>query len=494
MYRVFFICLIFILTSIGAHAHDHPKPGEARYIANEAILVHSGETKILFDPLPLTGFGVYPDVPEKDRDAMMAGTAPYDGIDAVFISHAHRDHFSAEAMNDYLAAQTEIILIAPQQAKVMMRAADNWNGDFAGRITAIDLAFKDAPFSIAFDDLTASAVRIPHSGWPGRADVQNLVYRVSLNDGVTVAHMGDADLGPTHYIPYEKYWQSKVTDMAFPPYWFHLAPIGPQILEFMNVDESVGIHVPIKVPADLKASGADFFSVSGETRPIGKAAMSSCQPKEFEAQNFTVCEFSASEDIRLFWGEGTEPFMRFEALDNHVKASGKELTFAMNGGMYHSDRRPVGYYLENGETRQSLMTKSSNDNFGMLPNGVFHLSPGRAGVTETKAFATKDMDITYASQSGPMLVINGSLHPKFRKNSTSRKRRNGVGVSHDGQTVYFAISDAPVNFHTFGRLFQEELGTPNALYLDGVISRLYDKPSGRHDMGLPMGPIIGVVR
>ena len=93
-----------------------------------------------------------------------------------------------------------------------------------------------------------------------------------------------------------------------------------------------------------------------------------------------------------------------------------------------------------------------------------------------------------------MLVIGGTLHPAFNPDGTSRKRRNGVGLSADGKTLWFAISDAPVNFDTFARLFRDRLGTPDALYLDGVVSRLYAPSLGRDDGGLDMGPIVAIVR
>jgi len=56
-----------------------------------------------------------------------------------------------------------------------------------------------------------------------------------------------------------------------------------------------------------------------------------------------------------------------------------------------------------------------------------------------------------------------------------------------------AISDAPVNFHRFARLFRDDLGTPNALYIDGKVSRLYAPDLDRRDLGFPLGPIIGTV-
>jgi len=483
--------LRFIVTA-PANAHDD---GEARYIANEAVLVTSGETKILFDPLPLTGFGTYPDVPEADRQAMMTGAAPYDGIDAVFISHAHRDHFSASAMIAYLLAQTEVKLAASQQALEMMQAQDDWDADLLSRIISIDLAFGAEPVSLTIGDITASAVRIPHSGWPQRADVQNLFFRVSLNDDITVMHMGDADINPRHYIPYEAHWQARETDMAFPPYWIYLYPYGPKILDFMNVKQSVGIHVPIKVPADLKASGADYFSIGGETRAIGNSSKDSCAPVTFDDADFTVCTISADSNIRTFWqNPDGEPYSHFGLLNKALAAKNQNIVIAMNGGMYDKKRAPVGYYVEAGEKRKSLQTKESYGNFGLLPNGVFYVTQDGVGVSETLAFAATEMDVISATQSGPMLVIDGKLHPKFRRASESEKRRNGVGVSADGQTVYFVISDAPVNFHHFARLFRDHLKTPNALYLDGVVSRLYDPANERDDPGLPMGPILAVVR
>jgi uncharacterized protein YigE (DUF2233 family) len=89
-----------------------------------------------------------------------------------------------------------------------------------------------------------------------------------------------------------------------------------------------------------------------------------------------------------------------------------------------------------------------------------------------------------------MLVIDGKIHPKISDEGASRKRRNGVGVR-DSHTVVFAISDGPVSFGAFARLFRDALGCRNALFLDGSISSLYAPNLGRADAIFPMGPIIG---
>ena len=146
----------------------------------------------------------------------------------------------------------------------------------------------------------------------------------------------------------------------------------------------------------------------------------------------------------------------------------------MNAGMYHADYQPVGLYLSDGVRRANLVTGASNDNFGMLPNGVFCTGGARPHqVVESRAFAKAQPECRLATQSGPMLVIDGALHPRFLIDSDSRHIRNGVGVSADGGTAWFAISDRAVTFHEFGRLFRDGLGARDALYFDGSISRLY---------------------
>ncbi len=224
------------------------------------------------------------------------------------------------------------------------------------------------------------------------------------------------------------------------------------------------------------------------------AAETFCEPVLYEDGSYTVCQAPSDGDIRLFLNRKSgKPFFSFEAVDAALAEDNKTLAFAMNGGMYHEDRRPVGYYVEAGVELAPLNTTSRYGNFGLVPNGVFYIADGRAGVMETEAFAASRLSPTFATQSGPMLVINGKLHPKFNADGSSRKKRNGVGLSADGKTIWFAISEEAVNFYSFASLFKDQLGCDNALFLDGTVSRLYDPSQGRSDPGLPMGPIIGLV-
>lgn len=221
-------------------------------------------------------------------------------------------------------------------------------------------------------------------------------------------------------------------------------------------------------------------------------AQAACRDLTFDDAPFTVCTVQASEDLRLFSQGPGGNLGSFTAVNDLLAAQGKTLGFAMNAGMYHQDRSPVGLFLADGAEASPLITRDGPGNFGLLPNGVFCITDHFA-VIESRTFADTKPACRFATQSGPMLVIDGALHPKFLPDSPSTYIRNGVGVSADGQTAIFAISDIAVNFHTFARLFRDALHTPNALYFDGSISRLFAPDLNRHDAGLPMGPIIGTV-
>jgi uncharacterized protein YigE (DUF2233 family) len=217
-----------------------------------------------------------------------------------------------------------------------------------------------------------------------------------------------------------------------------------------------------------------------------------CRDTSFEGASYTLCEVAAGEDLRLFQSGPDGAYGSFKNVDAALATEGKALGFAMNAGMYHRDLAPVGLYVEDGVEVSKLVTRAGPGNFGLLPNGVFCIGE-TFRVIESRVFRKERPDCRYATQSGPMLVIGGKLHPKLLADSDSLYVRNGVGVSRDGTRAVFAISNEAVNFHTFARLFRDELGLPDALYFDGNISRLYAPALGRHDGGFPMGPMVGTV-
>jgi len=225
------------------------------------------------------------------------------------------------------------------------------------------------------------------------------------------------------------------------------------------------------------------------------AAEPTCEDKAHLGKSYTVCRVEiAADPLQLFLlRDDGGPYGHFGSIDATLAQENSKLSFAMNAGMYHANRAPVGLYIEDGKQVQRLITSAGPGNFGLLPNGVLCLNPGRADVIETLRFEKEAPACASATQSGPMLVIDGALHPRFLPDSTSRYVRNGVGTDATGTVAYFAISNQRVTFHEFGSFFKDVLGTPNALYLDGNISRLHAPGLGRSDPGFLMGPIIGTV-
>ncbi len=222
-----------------------------------------------------------------------------------------------------------------------------------------------------------------------------------------------------------------------------------------------------------------------------------CQDLDYDGAAYSVCTVDLRTDakadaLRLYWRDGTgKPYATFDQLAAALGQDKQTLVFAMNAGMFEENLAPVGLFIEGGEMRRAANTRDGPGNFHMKPNGIFYFGPRGAGVMETERFLAANLHPAFATQSGPMLVIDGGIHPRIQPDGTSLKIRNGVGVR-NGRTIVFAISRDPVSFYRFASLFRDKLGCANALFLDGSISSLYAPEIGSTTQLLPVGPMVGL--
>jgi uncharacterized protein YigE (DUF2233 family) len=219
-----------------------------------------------------------------------------------------------------------------------------------------------------------------------------------------------------------------------------------------------------------------------------------CSERAFEGAAYIVCVVDpAKHEIRLSRLQADEtPYRSLARLAETAKAEGAPLRFAMNAGMYHEDLSPVGLYVEDSIEESPLQTGAGQGNFFLKPNGVFGVySDGRPFVVTTEEYPLSPRAVSFATQSGPTLVIDGALHPKFEPDGQSRFVRNGVGIDAKGRAV-FAISRQPVSFGKFARLFRDALECQNALYFDGVVSAFSNGESTLAGGAYPAGPIVSV--
>jgi uncharacterized protein YigE (DUF2233 family) len=178
------------------------------------------------------------------------------------------------------------------------------------------------------------------------------------------------------------------------------------------------------------------------------------------------------KNLDFYWKDDKQNhFGSIQNLKLWLNANKKKLEFAMNGGMYKKDRTPQGLFIQDYSTKSKIDTTNGNGNFYLKPNGVFYITNKNVATICTTSNFKDNGQIKMATQSGPMLLINGEIHKAFTENSANVNIRNGVGILPNNELL-FAMSKKEVNLYDFATFFKNK-GCKNALYLDGFVSRVY---------------------
>jgi prepilin-type processing-associated H-X9-DG protein len=214
-----------------------------------------------------------------------------------------------------------------------------------------------------------------------------------------------------------------------------------------------------------------------------------CSQRLFEGDRFTVCaDARARVEIRTA-GQDGRPHRSFRALQSALGDRAPHVRFAMNAGMFDEEGRAIGLLIEDGKQVRAINRRKGGGNFHLMPNGVFLVRRNGKAEVLTSARFKPARDIAFATQSGPMLLIDGKLHPKFDRDGESRLIRNAVGIGPDG-TALFVISEDAVSFGKLARFYRDALKARNALFLDGSVSSLWDPANHRMDSHVEFGPVV----
>jgi uncharacterized protein YigE (DUF2233 family) len=214
-----------------------------------------------------------------------------------------------------------------------------------------------------------------------------------------------------------------------------------------------------------------------------------CNIEDSRFVTFTVNP--KKQNISFYYqNEQKENFKSLSNLQQWLEKNTKKLIFATNGGMFKKDHAPQGLFIENYNCLYPIDTLTASGNFYLKPNGVFYLTRNNNAHITTSAKFRSDPNIKYATQSGPMLLIDGKIHTAFTKGSSNVNIRNGVGILPNKEVV-FVMSREAINFYDFAEYFKN-LGCTDALYLDGFVSRTYCPQKNWTQIDGDFGVIIGV--
>lgn len=233
---------------------------------------------------------------------------------------------------------------------------------------------------------------------------------------------------------------------------------------------------------------------------LGSVAVSALEVRQVDhdGERYQLVELDLRHDrLDLRWKDDDgRALASIEGLRAWADSRRRTLLFAANAGIYDQAFRPLGLHIEDGTTWRRLNTvrlPGTVGNFSMQPNGVFYVDQdGKAGVMTTAQWQSKPPAARIASQSGPMLVVDGEVNASFDAKSNSRKIRSGV-CAPNPDSVAFAISTSPVSFHRFGSFMRDALGCHEALFLDGSLSQFWTPQTGYVGAPAPMlKPYVGM--
>lgn len=244
--------VVFVMLAC-AFANAGP-PARVTYIANEGFLIEVGLDKVMIDGIYDDGSITYAHVPDDETLSLMTtAEAPFDDIDALLVTHSHRDHFSPAPVLKHLESNPSAVLVGPPQMVEMLEAMEPGFEGFGTTVREVDLGLFESE-DLEVGEIRVRATRLRHSAYMEtdettgeqvnrHEDVENLVYLVELW-GRTILHVGDATLDQNLELFEDGGFQKQKIDIVFLEFFDGSDETVAIVERWMTPDRTVFMHLP----------------------------------------------------------------------------------------------------------------------------------------------------------------------------------------------------------------------------------------------------------
>ena len=223
----------------GAGPLQQPGTVEVTYIANEGVLIATGDTKVLIDGLHRE-YRNYPSLPEPYREQIETARPPFDGVDLILVSHQHLDHFHPESVGRYLAHSPQTVLVSSEQVVGELEKGYAGYGKIKSRVTTVTPPLTQR-ITIKAAGINVDMMGVGH-GSGRHSSIQNLGHLVRLG-GKALLHLGDAEIDPSILATLRL--DEEEIDVAILPVWFLTGSEGPALVrEHIKPKHIVAVHMP----------------------------------------------------------------------------------------------------------------------------------------------------------------------------------------------------------------------------------------------------------
>lgn len=225
----------------GASAQPAPPAAAAgvtvTFLANEGLLLSTPQHGVLVDACVREPYLEYGAVNDQVWSALLRGAAPFERVDVVLVSHAHRDHFQVEAARELLLARPEVHFVVHEEVAAQLAAQWRDWSRVAARVVAV-APTDGAPVVWSREGVTVTLHRLPHG--PARTNPENLAHVVEIG-GRRVLHVGDAEATAAQV----RATGIDTIDVALLPFWYWLGGQWATAREqFAGRLATLAVHVP----------------------------------------------------------------------------------------------------------------------------------------------------------------------------------------------------------------------------------------------------------